>query len=87
MVASITPRQLSNLINQASAPLVLDVRRSEAFNASPHMLPASQWRDPDSAGMWSGDLPRDRQIVVYCVHGHVVSQGVAVALALSRIPI
>jgi hypothetical protein len=30
---------------------------------------------------WGGDLPRGRPVVVYCVHGHEVSQGAAAALA------
>ena len=81
MVASITPQQLSILINQPSPPIVLDVRRTEAFDASPHMLPASLRRDPDTVDQWIGTLEPDRQIVVYCVHGHEVSQGVAAALA------
>jgi rhodanese-related sulfurtransferase len=81
MVASITPQQLSSLLSQASAPIVLDVRRAAAFDASQHMVPASLWRDPDCVDQWIGALRPDRQIVVYCVHGHEVSQGVAAALA------
>jgi rhodanese-related sulfurtransferase len=81
MVASITPRQLSSLLNQASPPIVVDARRNEAFQASPHMVPTSLCRDPDTVDQWIESLKRDRQIVVYCVHGHEVSQGVAAVLA------
>ena len=81
MVASITPRQLSSLLNHSSPPVLLDVRRAAAFGASTHMVPTSLRRDPDTVDRWIGDLERGRPIVVYCVHGHEVSQGVAAALA------
>lgn len=38
-------------------------------------------RDPDRVSSWAGELPAASTVVVYCVHGHEVSQGVARALA------
>ena len=42
-----------------------------------------RWRDPSSVGAWSGELDRERAVVVYCAHGQAVSQGVADALVVA----
>lgn len=42
-------------------------------------------RDPDSVSAWAETLPGAGSIVVYCVHGHEVSQAVAQALREKRI--
>lgn len=60
--------------------LVLDVRKPEAFEASGAMLQGAAWRDPAGANRWGLDLPNRTPVVVYCVHGHEVSQGVGAAL-------
>ncbi len=57
--------------------LLLDVRRAAAFAAADTMLPGASWHDPADIATWISTLPRDREIVVYCVHGHEVSQGAA----------
>ena len=40
----------------------------------------SSWRDPSEVSTWAAELPKNSPIVVYCVHGHEVSQGVATQL-------
>lgn len=57
--------------------LLLDVRRAAVFEHAATMLPGAQWRDPARVSDWAGELPRDRDVVVYCVHGHEVSQSTA----------
>ncbi len=77
---SISPQSLYAGIGSAAAPLVIDVRRGAAFDADDHMLVAAVRRDPDDiAGWWRG-LAAHRPVVVYCVHGHEVSQQVAATL-------
>ncbi len=44
------------------------------------MIPGAQWRDPAQLDAWSGQLPKDKPVVVYCVHGHQVSRGAALQL-------
>ncbi len=61
--------------------LVLDVRRAAAFRESGETIAGALRRDPESVGEWAKSLPRAASVVVYCVHGHEVSQGVAKALA------
>ena len=61
--------------------LVVDVRRAAAFRESGQMIAGALRRDPEAVGEWAKRLPRAASVVVYCVHGHEVSQGVASALA------
>lgn len=79
MDASITASALQSLVATAH-PLVIDVRRSERFRESPEMLRGALRRDPEQVADWAGTLPRASSVVVYCVHGHEVSQGAAKAL-------
>jgi rhodanese-related sulfurtransferase len=75
--------ELSRRLASDRPPVVIDVRRGPAFEADPLCLPGALRGPPDRIGMWSGDLPRDRSVVVYCVHGHEVSRGAAATLATS----
>ena len=68
---------------EAAQLTLVDVRRVAARDASPEAIPGASWRDPERVGEWAADLPAGRRIVVYCVHGHEVSQGVADALVAS----
>jgi Fe-Mn family superoxide dismutase len=65
---------------QAAQALLLDVRRASTFGQADSMIPGATWRDPARVAEWAGLLPRDRDIVVYCVHGHEVSQATALWL-------
>jgi len=80
MDASISPAALRQALRSGQAPLVLDVRRRPAFLSAPDMIRGALRRDPDQLHAWRDALPRGRELVVYCVHGHEVSQGVARAL-------
>ena len=73
---TITPAQLLTALAEAKPPLLLDVRRTPTFDAAPSMIPGASWRDPYAVGAWAGTLPTDRDIVVYCAHGHEIGRGV-----------
>jgi rhodanese-related sulfurtransferase len=75
---SVSPPELYARLGSASAPLLVDVRRAEAFNADDAMVVGAIRRLPEAD--WLRDPPRGREIIAYCVHGHDVSQGVASAL-------
>jgi rhodanese-related sulfurtransferase len=77
---SISPQAMYALIGTASSPIVLDVRRNAAFDADDRMLVSALRRAPEEVGKWWRDVPPGRPVVVYCVHGHEVSQQVAAAL-------
>jgi rhodanese-related sulfurtransferase len=77
---SISPQSLYQMLGTARAPLAVDVRRDPAFAADETMIAGAIRRPSENVAEWSGALPRDRRVVVYCTHGHEVSQGVATAL-------
>jgi rhodanese-related sulfurtransferase len=80
MDASLTPDALQQALRSDQPPLVIDVRKAPAFLAAPDMIRGALRRDPAQVEDWRKTLSRAASIVVYCVHGHEVSQGVARAL-------
>ena len=76
----ISPNQLKSLIGTPECPVIVDVRRKKAFETSELMIATAEWRQPEQAALWAADLPQDAPVVVYCVHGHEVSQGAAATL-------
>ena len=80
MDASISAADLQQALSSSTPPLVIDVRRRERFVDSPYLLKGALRRDPERVAEWANTLPRAAGIVVYCVHGHEVSQNAAQAL-------
>jgi rhodanese-related sulfurtransferase len=80
MEASITAMQLKSRLSGGEAPLLIDVRREPAFRAAADMAAGALRRDPAAVAAWAKTLPRAGSVVVYCVHGHEVSQNAAKAL-------
>jgi rhodanese-related sulfurtransferase len=80
MDASLTPAALRQALLSNQPPLVIDVRKAPAFLAAPDMIRGALRRDPAALESWRRTLPAAADVVVYCVHGHEVSQGVAKAL-------
>ena len=64
-------------------PLVIDVRKGPTFLGAPDLIRGALRRDPLRVEEWKRTLPQDVDVVVYCVHGHEVSQGAAKALGAS----
>jgi len=79
MDASITADELSQALRSDTPPLVIDVRRNARFLESPYLIKGALRRDPERVEEWKRALPK-ADIVVYCVHGHEVSQNAAKAL-------
>jgi rhodanese-related sulfurtransferase len=80
MDASISPLDLRAAADSGRAPLVIDVRREAAFRAAPAMIAGALRRDPESISHWAAELPAAASVIVYCVHGHEVSQTAAAEL-------
>jgi len=76
----VSPEDLYARLGTAKAPLLIDVRRREAFDSGQLLIIGSARRLPDDVAEWRSVLPAGKPIVAYCVHGHEVSQGVASAL-------
>jgi rhodanese-related sulfurtransferase len=80
MDASISATELRKSLSSSAPPLVIDVRRNERFQESSYLIKGALRRDPTALEQWKASLPRGAQVVVYCVHGHEVSQNAAKAL-------
>ena len=76
MERTLTSAALSSMIANRADLTVLDVRRRPAFEADPQRIPGALWRNPEEVALWADSLNRNRSVVVYCVHGHEVSQEV-----------
>jgi rhodanese-related sulfurtransferase len=80
MDASISAAELRKSLLSSAPPLVIDVRRNERFFEAKDFIRGAVRRDPAKVAEWSKTLPRAASVVVYCVHGHEVSQNAAKAL-------
>jgi len=80
MDASIAATELKSSWAGGEPLLLIDVRRSPAFRSAPDMAAGALRRDPAALSSWAKELPRAGSVIVYCVHGHEVSQGAAKAL-------
>ena len=79
MERTVSPTDLKAMLAGAGPSArvtLLDVRRRPAFEADPHMIPGAVWRDPHRVDAWAAELVPGTSVVVYCVHGHEVSNGV-----------
>lgn len=66
------------LADPETAPVVLDVRLPE--DRLRDRLPGAPWRHMERVDEWAETLPRDRDVVVYCLYGFWVSEDTAAAL-------
>lgn len=75
MSRTITPNDLKPLVEK-KAVTVLDVRRSNDYDADEVKLPGAEWKNPEQLAEWSAKLPKDKEIVIYCARGGSVSNSV-----------
>lgn len=73
MNRTIKPSDAKPILKQA---LVLDVRRKSDYDADTQKIPNAVWKDPEHVAQWSSELPRDKDVVIYCVRGGSVSNAV-----------
>lgn len=77
MTSAIDSSALRNALAGRQPPLVVDVRKAPAFHAAGEMIAGALRRDPANIATWAQELPAASSVVVYCVHGHEVSQAAA----------
>ena len=80
MDASITAATLRQTLESDNPPLVIDVRQRERYREAHDLVRGALRRDPLRVADLAKTLPAAADVVLYCVHGHEVSQGVAKAL-------
>jgi rhodanese-related sulfurtransferase len=71
-ILSINPEDLYGLFLRGSHPMVIDVRRRPVFDEASRLLPSARWRPHMETQSWASALTCE--LVVYCTHGHNVSQ-------------
>jgi len=77
---SISVYELAHQLEQGNPLRLLDVRRVQALVASGVQIPGAQWKNPALWLDWKDDIAHDVPIVVYCAHGHEISQGLTATL-------
>ncbi len=80
MPRTISAAALARLIGSPDSPVIIDVRRDTAFQQATSRIPTAHWRSHLSPETWLGAFGPGRSFVVYCVHGHNVSQIAAAKL-------
>jgi rhodanese-related sulfurtransferase len=78
--AAISASGLRALIGKKTPPIIIDVRRNERWQEASDLIDGALRRDPAQVEQWKKTLPAGAEVVVYCVHGHEVSQNAAKAL-------
>ncbi len=78
MSSYLSSRQLQSRLSDATPPALVDVRKPPARQASGLMIAGSVRCLHDQMDHWGPKMTG--AVVVYCVHGHEVSQGVCAAL-------
>ncbi len=68
---------LTTALNTNTPLHIFDVRKRPAFNAKPQLIPSATWQIHDRVNHWAKEIPANANVVVYCVHGHEVSQNTA----------
>ena len=76
---SISPQELGHRISNGQAPLLLDVCRTPRFSTNTHMLASARRCAPEDVPAYAAAHPKG-EAIVYCLHGHEVSQAAAAAL-------
>jgi rhodanese-related sulfurtransferase len=77
---SISASDLYRRLGTAAAPLLIDVRRGPVFEADEWVIAGAVRRPPEEIERWGREIPPGSPVVVYCAHGHEVSQGAAAIL-------
>lgn len=78
--SSISAAELRQALESSDPPIVVDVRRHARFLEARDVVRGALRRDPERVAEWTSALPGASLVVVYCVHGHEVSQRAADAL-------
>ena len=83
MPRRVLAQELVTLIGTDRFPHLVDVRRESVFRSSGKRIAGSVWRDHLKTAEWRPEFADGRRIVVYCTHGHNVSELAAARLAAS----
>ena len=69
----ISHADLKKILAQPDGAVILDLRRNADYDKDTLTMPASRRFDPDKIAEWSGALPKDKEILLFCAHGRSIS--------------
>jgi|TARA_R110000744_G_scaffold104849_2_gene200635 rhodanese-related sulfurtransferase len=76
MSRTLSPQDLIVLQQQSDQILVLDIRKQHDFDIDPQIIKGANRHQPEEIDRWIEELPINQDIIIYCVHGHAVSNTV-----------
>src|SRR5262249_62391702 len=77
---TISTKELYAQLGTVAAPVVVDARRRDAFDADDRLIVGAVRYDIDNNTEWPKNLPAGRRVILYCAHGAEVSQTAATEL-------
>ncbi len=77
---SLEPQELIESLASVRRPMIFDVRKHPAYLESDIVIATASWRDPQTVHHWQEGFRTQDDVVVYCIHGHQMSQSVAALL-------
>ncbi len=81
VTARITSLELKEMIDKGGLPMIVDLRHEIDFNMDPRMLPGTVRLSVDEIEKRHEELPRDREIILYCTcPNEAASASVAIKL-------
>jgi rhodanese-related sulfurtransferase len=87
MSRTITPQALKERIDKEKNILVLDVRRDADYEADREMIPGAIKHNPDQVDRWVQAIPKDKDVVVYCIRGGSVSNSIVDKLLVAGLSV
>jgi rhodanese-related sulfurtransferase len=69
----ISHADLKKTLETPGSVIILDLRRNDDYNKDTLTMPTSRRFDPDKIAEWSGALPKDKEILLFCAHGRSIS--------------
>ncbi|MGH9405848.1 MAG: rhodanese-like domain-containing protein [Terriglobia bacterium] len=65
-IARLTPEELMEKLRRGEPLAIVDLRNKVEFQANPEKLPGAIRMSPDELQERAGEIPRDRDVVLYC---------------------
>ena len=69
----ISHADLRKVLSQPDSAVILDLRRDSGYDKDTVSVPSARRLHPDKIAEWSGSLPKDKEILLFCAHGRSIS--------------
>lgn len=69
----ISHADLRKVLSQSDSAVILDLRRDSDYDKDTVSIPSARRLHPDKIAEWSGSLPKDKEILLFCAHGRSIS--------------